>query len=81
MVTRRLKAKNITVLPPQFVPLSEENRQQAVTAIAGMIEEWWDQQQPNRVRTPSPTDTRPPRDIAGAPSRSQPGTPTISASR
>ena len=51
MVTRRLTAKKITILPPQFVPLSEENRQQAVTAIARMIEQWWDQQQRSRVRT------------------------------
>jgi hypothetical protein len=29
------------VLPPEVVPISPEDYQQAVTALAQMIEQWW----------------------------------------
>ncbi|MDT4995542.1 MAG: hypothetical protein QOH97_5434 [Actinoplanes sp.] len=31
----------IVVHPPRTAPLSEQDRQQAVTALAALIAEWW----------------------------------------
>lgn len=41
MVTQRRVATNIKVLPPEVVPISPEDYQQAVTALAQIIEQWW----------------------------------------
>lgn len=41
MVTRRRIASKMRVLPPKVVPMSEDEREQAITAIATMIEQWW----------------------------------------
>ena len=41
MVTRRREATNTKVLPARVVPISSEDHEQAVTALAQMIEQWW----------------------------------------
>jgi hypothetical protein len=41
MVNRRRVATNIKVLPPGVVPITSEDHQQAVTALAQLIEQWW----------------------------------------
>jgi hypothetical protein len=38
---RRRRSDPIRVLPPEVVPISREDREQAVTAIATMIAAWW----------------------------------------
>jgi hypothetical protein len=35
----------IVVRPPRTAPLSDEQRQQAVTALAALITEWWNEHQ------------------------------------
>ena len=40
--TRRMKRSSpIRVLPPDVVPMTKEDEQQAVTAIAAIIAAWW----------------------------------------
>ncbi|HET6483306.1 MAG TPA: hypothetical protein VFG35_25160 [Actinoplanes sp.] len=34
-------ATSIKVLPPEVVPLTCEDREQAVAALAQLIEQWW----------------------------------------
>jgi len=41
MVSRRRVATSIKVLPPEVVPLTCEDREQAVAALAQLIEQWW----------------------------------------
>jgi len=38
---RRKRSGSIRVLPPDVVPMSKEDEQQAVAAIAAMIATWW----------------------------------------
>lgn len=38
---RRTRTGSIRVLPPQAVPLSEEDREQAVAALTALIDLWW----------------------------------------
>ena len=45
----------ITVLPPEVVPISEENYQAAVSALARMIGQWWDHEH----RSENPLTTQP----------------------
>lgn len=49
----RKKATNnprrpIVVRPPRTAPLSDEDRQQAVTALAAMIADWWAEHQSSK---------------------------------
>jgi hypothetical protein len=41
MVTRRPAVAKVRVLPPGVVPMSKQDEQQAVRAIATMITQWW----------------------------------------
>jgi len=41
MVTRRRAVAKIRVLPPDVVPMSKEDEQQAIHAISAMIAQWW----------------------------------------
>jgi len=41
MVTRQRAAVKIRVLPPDVVPMSKEDEQQAIHAISAMIAQWW----------------------------------------
>jgi hypothetical protein len=41
MMNRRRAATNIRALPPDVVPISPEDHQQAVAALTEMIEQWW----------------------------------------
>ena len=41
MATRRRYASKIRVLMPDVVPMTKEDQQQAVHAMAVMIEQWW----------------------------------------
>jgi hypothetical protein len=41
VVTRRRAAAKIRVLPPDVVPISKEDEQQAIRAISAMIAQWW----------------------------------------
>jgi len=41
MVNRRRVATSIKVLPPRVVPITAEDHEQAVTALAQLIEQWW----------------------------------------
>jgi hypothetical protein len=34
-------ATNIRILPAQVVPMTEEDKQRAVQALATMIDQWW----------------------------------------
>lgn len=50
----------IKVLPPDVVPISEENYQAAVSALARMIGQWWESEhrgkdQPDNEDKPQPT--------------------------
>jgi hypothetical protein len=56
----------ITVRPPRTAPLRDEDREQAVTALAALIAEWWERQHPTpppaqrtRSRTSSPVEPDP----------------------
>lgn len=40
----------IVVRPPRTAPLSDQDRQQAVTALAMMIAEWWAKHQQHSER-------------------------------
>lgn len=40
MVTRRRSVAKVNVLPPDVVPMSKQDEQQAVQAIAAMIAQW-----------------------------------------
>jgi hypothetical protein len=39
--TRKKRTSPIRVLPPAVVPMSSDDREQAVTALAMMIASWW----------------------------------------
>jgi hypothetical protein len=41
MVTRRRAVTTFRVLPPDVVPMSKEDEQQAIQAIVTMIAQWW----------------------------------------
>jgi hypothetical protein len=41
MVTRRRALRNVHILPPDVVPISPEDYEKAVTALAQMIKKWW----------------------------------------
>lgn len=41
MVTRRRAVAKVHVLPPDVVPMSKQDDQQAVQAIATMMAHWW----------------------------------------
>jgi hypothetical protein len=41
VVTRRRAVAKIQVLPPDVVPMSKEDEQQAIQAIVTMIAQWW----------------------------------------
>jgi hypothetical protein len=41
MPTKKRRTTPVTVRPPRTAPLSDEDHQQAVTALAAMIAEWW----------------------------------------
>ena len=38
-------ARPLTVLPPSFVPMTAEQEQQAVHALADLLADWWDRRQ------------------------------------
>jgi hypothetical protein len=39
--TRKKRTGPIRVLPPAVVPMTEDDREQAVNALATMIASWW----------------------------------------
>ena len=41
MRTRKKRTRVIRVLPPAVVPMTSEDREQAITAMATMIASWW----------------------------------------
>ena len=43
----------IIVRPPRTAPLSDEDREQAVTALTVMITEWWEKQHSKPADQPS----------------------------
>jgi hypothetical protein len=45
MAAKKRRTTPIKVLEPEVVPISEEDYQQAVTALAVMIQDWWEKQQ------------------------------------
>jgi hypothetical protein len=45
---RKRKAAPILVLPAETAPLSEQDRRQAVTALAKMIAAWWKDRHPDQ---------------------------------
>jgi hypothetical protein len=63
MPAKKRRTTPVTVRPPRTAPLSAEDHQQAVTALAAMIHEWW---QRNAATTLVPQGT------AAAPKRLDP---------
>jgi hypothetical protein len=45
MATKKRRTVPIKVAEPEVVPISDEDYQQAVTAFAKMISDWWQQRQ------------------------------------
>jgi hypothetical protein len=63
MVTRRRAVAKIRVLPPDVVPMSKEDEQQAIYAISAMIAQWWrehgrDDEAPETATADDHEDTR-----------------------
>lgn len=55
-MARGRRLPEIKVLPPDVVPISTEDYQTAVTALAQMIGQWWNRQQHDQ--DPAPTADR-----------------------
>ncbi|GAA2669680.1 hypothetical protein Apa02nite_016560 [Actinoplanes palleronii] len=68
MVNRRRVATNVRVLAPEVVPMSPEEYQQAVTALAQMIEQWW-----RNHHDDEPSDRDRPADLPHSPLVGRPG--------
>lgn len=45
MAAKKRHTTPIKVLEPEVVPISEEDYRQAVTALAIMIQDWWEKRQ------------------------------------
>jgi hypothetical protein len=56
MVTRRPALKDLHILPPDVVPISPEDYQKAVTALAQVIEQWWHKHHNDEPERTGPDD-------------------------